>query len=130
MPVFFAIRQFTVVFEPPNENPGVMPGSSSRKSKRCCYCCGADGAGRFVLGASVFMLVDGAGGALRWPVVAGGTFESRATRSASRPLLKAKINTNATSAMPAIHPQVAPDQEPPESAARSGSRYPGRIGSR
>ena len=82
-----------------------------------------------MLGAG-FMPVDGAaGGVLRCPVVAGGAFESRAKRSPSRPLLNAKISTKATRAMPAIHPQVAPDQEP-DSTGMSGSRYAGRAGSR
>lgn len=83
-----------------------------------------------MLGASVFKPVEGAaGGVLRCPVVVGGALESRAVRLASRLPLNAKISTKATRAIPAIHPQVAPDQEP-DSAGISGSRYSGRTGSR
>jgi hypothetical protein len=54
------------------------------------------------------MPLDGAGGVVLWPVVAGGLVCSLAVRWL--PLLKAKISTNTTTAMPAIQPQVAFDQ--------------------
>jgi hypothetical protein len=81
-----------------------------------------------MLGAPVFMSVGGAIGLLPWPVVTGGLAVSVAVRFASRPLLNAKINTSATTAKPAIHPQVELDQD--SESAGSESRYSGRAGSR
>jgi hypothetical protein len=68
-----------------------------------------------------------AGGVFDSPVVAGGVV--LVVRGVSGPLLKMKSITNTTTAMPAIQPQVALDQDPP-SAAKSGSRDLGRLGSR
>src|SRR4051812_38532487 len=73
------------------------------------YFCGAGAAGAgagCAVGASGTVPV--AGGAGRWPTVAGGLVWSVATSVRSVP--KAKINTNAAMAAPAIQPQVEVDQ--------------------
>ena len=70
------------------------------------YCfAGGIGAG-FIDGASDGAPAGGAGGKVRWPVVADGRVVSCAVRSPSPPMPNAKIKINTTTEMPAIQPYM------------------------
>ena len=96
------------------KTPGRYRGFRYNLQKVKTYCSGAAPGPEpeqvdFMLGAPL-SIAGGDAGLLPWPVVNGGLVELEATRFASRPLLNAKIKTRATTAKPAIHPQVELDQ--------------------
>src|SRR5688500_10629768 len=67
-----------------------------------CFAGGAGGVGAgFIDGASAGAPAGGAGGNVRWPVVAGGRVVSLAVRSPSPPMPNAKIRISTTTEMPA-----------------------------